>query len=92
MRRRIAIWASLGFLIASSWILFIFVAGPENLNMAMREPAVEAVAFASCPIAFAGRHFPLPFWCVPLINAATYSMIGLIAEALRRKSVPGLAI
>jgi hypothetical protein len=68
--------------------------------MIMREASVEAVAYASCPIIFAARHFPLHFWWVPPINAATYTVIGLIAELLigltreilRRKPDPGLAI
>jgi hypothetical protein len=92
MKRRIAIWASVGFLIAYCWILFTFVTPPDQLILIMREPFVEAVAFTSCPIVFAGRNFPLHFWWVPLINAATYAVIGLIAEILRRKSNPSLAI
>jgi hypothetical protein len=61
--------------------------------MTMREPVVEAAAFTSMPIvSFAGHHFPLHFWWVPPINAATYAVIGLIAEILRRKLNPSLAI
>jgi hypothetical protein len=81
-------------------VFFTFVTAPERLIMMMREPFVEALAYASCPIIFAARHFPLHFWWVPPINAATYAVIGLIAELLigltrelvRRKPNPGLAI
>lgn len=93
MKRRIAIWASVGFAVACCFVLFTFVAPADYLSMTMKEPAGEAIAFISCPLAFAvGRHFPLPFWCVPLMSAATYAVIGLIIEVLHLKSSPRLAI
>lgn len=92
MKNRVSIWAGAGFLIACCFVLFTFLASPEYLRVALREPVGEAFAFAGCPIAFAvGRHFPLAFWWVPPINAATYAVIGLIAELLRHKSNLGLA-
>jgi hypothetical protein len=90
MKWRIAIWASVGFLVACCWILYTFATPPEHLLMTMREPAVEALAFTSCPIVFAGRYFPLHFWWIPPINAATYALIGVTVEMLRRKSYPSL--
>jgi len=85
MKRRIAIWASVGFVVASCWVLFSFLVPPEQRITIMREPFVEALAYASCPIVFAARrHFPLHFWWVPVINAATYAVIGLITELLIR--------
>lgn len=92
MQRRIAIWASVGFLVACCWVLYTFATTPEHLIMTMREPVVEAVFFLSCPIVSAVRSVPLPFWWVPPINAATYAGIGLIVEILRRKSNHSLAI
>ena len=89
MKRRIAIWASIGFLVACCWILYTFVVPPDYLNMS--EPVVEAFAFASCPLVFAFRAVPLSFWWVAPINSATYAVIGLIIEILRRKSNPILA-
>jgi hypothetical protein len=91
MKGRIAIWAGVGFLVACAWVLYTFVASPDHLGVAMREPLVEALLFISCPIVFALRSFPLPFWLVPPMNAATYAVIGLIVEILRRKPNPGLA-
>ena len=88
MKRRIAIWTSAGFLVAWFWILYAFVTPPDFLVMSMRQVAVEAIVIVSCPIAFAGRYFPLHFWWIPPINAATYAVAGLIVEALRRKSTP----
>ncbi len=92
MKRRIAIWASVGFLVGWGWVLYSFVTPAERLLTSMREPLVEAIAYASCPLIFAARHFPIHFWWVPPINAATYTLIGLIAELrigltrLRQKS------
>ena len=92
MKRRIVIWASIGFLFACCWILYAFVMPPDYLIMTMREPFVKAVALISCPVVFAGHYCALHFWWIPLINAATYAGIGLIVEILRRKSNPRLAM
>lgn len=92
MNGRIAIWASVGFLVACCWVLYTFATPPEQLVGILREPLVEVLLFISCPLVFAARSFPLPFWCVPLMNAATYGVIGLIVEVLRRKLHPSVAI
>ena len=81
MKRRIAIWAGVGFVVASGWVLFTFLASPEQLITTMREPLVEVFAYASCPLIFAARQFQIHFWWVPPINAATYALIGVMAEA-----------
>ena len=85
MKRRIAIWASLGFLVACCWVLYTFATPPSHLIFTLREPLVELLLFVTCPLAFAGRSVHIPFWCVPLMNAVTYALIGLIAEVWRRK-------
>jgi hypothetical protein len=51
---------------------------------AMRDPVIEALAFISCPITYAGRHFPLHYWWIPPINAMSYGVIGTLIEILRR--------
>ena len=81
MKRRIAIWTGVGFTVASGWVLYTFLASPEQLITTMREPLVEAFAYASCPLIFAARQFPIHFWWVPPINAGTYALIGVIGEA-----------
>ena len=92
MKRRIAIWAGVGFVVASCWVLFTFLVPPEQLITITREPSFKTLAYASCPV-FSLRHFPLHYWWVPLINAGTYASIGLIAELaimvrrLRHKTV-----
>ncbi len=97
MKRRIAIWASVGFVVACGWVLYSFLTPPERLIGIMSEPFVVVLGYASCPVVFAARKFPLHFWWVPLINAATYVVIGLFGEALivltrLLHKNPGLAI
>jgi hypothetical protein len=84
MKRRIAVWTGIGFSMALAWVLYTFLASPEEILVTMREPLVLALAYASCPIIFAARSFPLHFWWVPLINAATYASIGASAETFTR--------
>jgi hypothetical protein len=91
MKKPIAIWAGVGFLVACCWVLYTFAIPPEQLITSLREPVVEAIAFISLPIAFALRRFPLHFWWVPPINAATYAVLGLAVEILRRKFKSSLA-
>jgi len=92
MKHRIAMWASAGFVLACGWIVYSFVVSPEFLITSLRQPLVEAAAFATCPVSYAGRHFALYFWWIPPINAATYAGFGLIAEMLRRTARAGLAL
>ncbi len=92
MKRRIAIWATTGFLVACGWVLYTFVTPAEYLIAGLREPLVQALGYATCPIAFIlAYHFPLHFWWVPAINAASYALVGVIIEMLRRGPVPGSA-
>jgi hypothetical protein len=92
MQRRIAIWASAGFLVACCWVVYTFVASPEQLILSLREPIIEAIGYVSLPIVFALRRFPLHFWWVPMINAATYAAIGLGLEVLHQRFHPRLAV
>jgi len=91
MKRRITMWASVGFLIACGWVLYTFVVPVELLQASLRQPVVLSLAFITCPVSYAGQYMPIHFWWIPPINAGTYTLIGLIAEALRRKTKPGAA-
>lgn len=86
MKRRIVLWAGAGFLIASCFVLFTFLASPESLQRILQRSGGKVFAFVCAPIIFAfGRQFPIAFWWVPPSTAATYAMLGLIAELLRHK-------
>jgi hypothetical protein len=92
MKRRIAVWACAGFLLAACWGLYAFAAGPEQFIMSMKEPLMQALVFVTCPVSFAGRYFAISLWWALAINAATYALIGVIAETLRRKSNRALVL
>lgn len=86
MKRRLAIWASVGFLIAGCWAAYAYVTPPDSFLTSLREPVIRAALYLSCPISYAGRYFPIKFWSVLLINAATYAVFGLILEVFRLKT------
>ena len=90
--RRIAVWASLGFIVACGWVLYTFTAAPKEVLVALREPAIKALLVVTCPLAFEFRSFALPFWAVPLMNALTYAVIGATIQILRRTLQPRAVI
>ena len=92
MKHRVVNWASAGFVIACGWIIYSFAVPPEFFITSLRQPLVEAAVCISCPISYAGRYFPLYFWWIPPINAATYALIGLIAETLRKAAGLRMAV
>ena len=80
MKNRIAIWASAGFMVAVGWALYAFATFPDS-NERMRD--VWTLITITCPVAIAGKHFPLSMYWVFLANAATYAFAGMIVEAVR---------
>jgi hypothetical protein len=83
VRYRIAMWASAGFVIAVGWAIY-FAMASKDVPIA---PIVETLVRVTCPIAFASFyfHFPVGIYSAFLANAATYALIGLIVETLRRQ-------
>jgi len=79
MKYRIVMWASVGFLIAGFWVLFAFATFPST-NERMRD--VWALVSLTCPVAIAGRHYPISLYEVLAANAVTYALVGLIVETL----------
>lgn len=80
MKKRIAIWTGAGFLVALFWALYVLATAPHT-NERMHD--VWILAGISCPIIFARSH-PVSVYQVLVANAATYALIGLVVEALRR--------
>ena len=81
MKYRIAVWASAGFLIAAGWALYFEVATKDNPI----QPIVSTLARLTCPVAIVGSHFPLNLYWVVAANGATYALVGLTVETLRRR-------
>jgi hypothetical protein len=81
MKYRISIWAAAGFLVASGWAVYFFV---RNKDLPM-EPIVSALIRLSCPIAIVGSHYPVSLYSAVAANVATYALVGLVVETLRRQ-------
>jgi hypothetical protein len=85
MKFRIAIWASLGFLIAIGWALYSLPGNPSPLTPT--KPIVWNLALLTQPIALASVHYRFGVsvnWVI-LANTLTYALIGVIAETMRRR-------
>jgi hypothetical protein len=82
MKRRVALWASAGFLVAGGWALYALASRPPALGLG--DPLLILVRL-TCPIAILGSSYPISLYWVLLANAATYGLAGLIVETLRRQ-------
>ena len=80
MKLRIAIWASVGFLVAVFWALFAIATFPSTSER-MRD--VSILMSLSCPVSIAGMHYPISLYEALAANTLTYALVGLIVEALR---------
>jgi hypothetical protein len=81
MKYRIAVWATTGFLVASVWAIYFLLASNGQLT----QPIVSTLVQLTCPIAIVGSHYPVSLSSALLANVATYALIGLVVEALRRQ-------
>lgn len=81
MKCRITVWASAGLLVAVCWVIYGILSKPPALTSA--DPILPLVRL-TCPISNLG-FYPLKLYWVLLANAATYALLGLIVETLRRR-------
>jgi hypothetical protein len=81
MKYRIAIWAAAGFIVASGWAVYFLVANKE-LRV---EPMVSTLVRLTCPIAIVGSRYPVSVYLALAANVATYALVGLVVETLRRQ-------
>ena len=81
MKYRIAIWAAAGFLVATGWAVYLLVKSKDHLI----EPIVSTLIRLTCPVAIVGSHHPVSLYAALPANVATYALLGLIVETLRRK-------
>jgi hypothetical protein len=84
VKHRIVLWTGAGFLAAAFWALYFYPTAPTPITSA--EP-MWTLARLTCPVVFASFYFHFPigvYWAI-LANAATYALIGLTVEALRRQ-------
>jgi hypothetical protein len=81
MKYRIAIWAAAGFLVASGWAVYLLVASKDHPT----EPIVSTLIQLTCPVAIVGSHYPVSLYAALVANVATYALVGLLVETLRRQ-------
>lgn len=81
MKYRIAIWAAAGFLVASGWAVYFLVASKDHPIA----PIVSTLARLTCPVSIVGSHYPISLYAVPAANVATYALVGLVVEMVRRQ-------
>jgi hypothetical protein len=81
MKYRIAMWASAGFLVASGWAVYFLAASKDHPI----EPIVSALIRLTCPVAIVGSHYPVSLYSALAANVATYALVGLVVEILRRQ-------
>ncbi len=81
MRYRIAIWAAAGFLVASGWAVY-FLMTNKNIPIAR---LVSTLLRLTCPIMIVGSHYPVSIYSAIAANIATYALVGLLVETLRRQ-------
>ena len=70
----------MGFLVAGCWALYFAWRSKDNPI----EPMVYTLACLTQPIALL-RSYPRNVYLVLFANAATYAMVGLIVETMRRR-------
>jgi hypothetical protein len=81
MKYRIAMWSAAGFLVASGWAIYFLV---RNKDLPI-EPMVFTLVRLSCPIAIVGSHYPVSLYFALAANVATYALVGLVVETVRRQ-------
>jgi len=81
MKYRIAAWAAVGFLVAGGWAVYFLVASKDQPV----EPIVSTLVQLTCPVAIVGSHYPVSLYSALAANVATYALVGLVVETLRRQ-------
>ncbi len=77
MKRRICLWALIGFTVACCWAAFAFFTMP---NPYFGRSAIVAI---TAPASLIGRSMPLSLYWFILLNGAIYALVGLLIEVLR---------
>jgi hypothetical protein len=78
MKRRTGLWALSGFAVACGWVIYSAATAP---NPHLAHSTIVAI---TAPASLIGRSVPLAFYWFILLNAATYALVGLATELLRR--------
>jgi len=80
MKYRIALWAAAGYLVASGWEVYFLVATKDH----PLEPIVSIFVWLTYPVAIVGLHYSVSLYSALATNVATYVLVGLVVETIRR--------
>jgi len=88
LKRRIAVWAAVGLLVAVAWWIYALAWAPTPITMT--GPIVWTLLRFTCPVIILGTylHVGISLFWVLVANTATYALIGLIVESLRWRVGP----
>jgi hypothetical protein len=78
MKRRIFLWALMGFAVAFAWFVVGLFTWP-NYNLGR-----WTIVAITAPASLIGRTMPLASYWFILLNASIYALVGLATELLRR--------
>jgi hypothetical protein len=81
MKYRIAMWAAAGLLVAGGWAVYFFVTSKDHPIA----PIVSSLVRLTCPVAIVGSHHVVSLYSSLAANVATYVLVGLVVEILRRQ-------
>ena len=85
MKRRIALWSLIGFIVACAWVVFTMSVGPATLLRLEHGRYFWTLADITAPVALL-RHYPIKYYWFIVANALTYALVGFAFELLRRNS------
>jgi len=81
MKYRVAGWAAAGLFVAAAWGVY-FARANKEIPI---DPIVSFLARLTCPIGILGSHFAISLYWVLVANLATYALVGVAVETLRRQ-------
>ena len=81
MKLRIAIWTTIGLLVAGFWSLYPFAAFPSPDRVREVWPLITL----TCPVALLGMHHAVSLYEALAANAVTFAVIGVMVETVRRQ-------
>jgi hypothetical protein len=86
MKYRIALWAAAGFVVAGGWAVYFLVASKDHPIA----PLIQTIVRLTCPVAIVGAHYPVSLYLALVANVATYALVGLVVEGVRRQTTQAI--
>jgi len=75
-------WMGFSGIVSFGWLGVYFRLASKEIPI---DPIVSLFARLTCPIAILGSHFAIGMYWVLIANFATYALVGVAVETLRRQ-------